>query len=93
MSGDRASIVNCGTHGARVGAVVCRHLVGNDTALPGFVENSSDPDDLQAWCDACERLFLEEGSLTPRFREFTGMCIVCDFCYAAIKARAASPDA
>lgn len=93
MTETRASVIKCGTHGERVCAVVCRHLLEMGTARPGFVENSSDPDDLQAWCAACERLFLEEGGLTPKFRDFTGMCVVCDFCYAGIKERASGPDA
>lgn len=93
MTREGGSTVKCGTHGQRVGAVVCRHLVEGGSGRPGFVENSSDPDDLQAWCDACERLFLEEGGMTPKFRDFTGMCIVCDFCYAGIKERASGTDA
>jgi hypothetical protein len=53
----------------------------------GFVENSFDPNDQQAWCDACERMFLEEGEMTERFEAFTGMKVVCSPCYAEIKQR------
>jgi len=53
----------------------------------GFVENSADPGDLQAWCDDCEAMFLEEDDKTPRFEEFNDRVIVCDFCYAEMKAR------
>src|SRR5579859_4367265 len=49
--------VDCGTHGTHPGAVVCRHLVEAKDRVVGFVENSSEPDDLQAWCDACEAMF------------------------------------
>jgi hypothetical protein len=57
--------------------VVCGHLVRalrhpTSEAL-GFIENSSDPDDLQAWCDACEKVFLREQSLTEAFRAFNDM--------------------
>jgi hypothetical protein len=53
----------------------------------GFVENVSDPDDLQAWCSACERMYLEEGDKTERFREFNDFALVCDRCYASLKER------
>lgn len=53
----------------------------------GFVENSSDPEDLQAWCDACEALFIAEGDMTECFRQFNDFAVVCDSCYAILKAR------
>jgi hypothetical protein len=46
--------------------------------VAGFVENSSDPDDLQAWCAACEELFIREGEMTEAFRAFNDMKVVCD---------------
>jgi hypothetical protein len=49
------------------------------------VENSSDPDDLQGWCFACEHMFLAEGGKTTRFQAFCHHCIVCVDCYEAIK--------
>lgn len=61
-------------------------LVAKDACV-GFVENSDDPDDLQAWCDACERMFLAEGEMTPAFRAFNRMAVVCDRCYAGLKNR------
>lgn len=87
MSDERQLQVRCGTHGIRVPAVVCRHIVNAGESRVGFVENSTHPDDLQAWCNECEHLFLREGALTPAFREFNGMRVVCDFCYAAFKDR------
>ena len=55
-----------------------------ETAV-GFVENSSDPEDLQAWCSACESVFLSEGDKTERFRQFNDFAVVCDVCYATLK--------
>lgn len=49
--------VDCGEHGQRISAVVCRHLVKASGQRVGFIENSSDPNDLQAWCHKCEMLF------------------------------------
>jgi hypothetical protein len=66
-------------------SVVCRHHVNEADRPLGFVENSSDPDDLQAWCRDCEDLFLQEGELTDVFRRFNGMTVVCDVCYARLR--------
>lgn len=78
-------IIKCGTHGERVAAVVCRHMLNSKDKAVGFVENSSDPNDLQAWCDECEAYFLQEGELTEAFEAFNDRAIVCDFCYALFK--------
>lgn len=87
MASDSKSHVKCGTHGDRVAAVVCRHHLESKDQSVGFVENSADPDDLQAWCDACEQVFLAEGGLTETFRRFNDFRVVCDFCYAAMRDR------
>jgi hypothetical protein len=86
MSDDEPLYVDCETHGGSLAAVVCCHMLESDTPV-GFVENSSDPDDLQAWCDACEAMFLSEGDKTEAFEEFNDRAIVCSDCYAEFKAR------
>ena len=81
-------LINCEPHGERVATVVCQHLLDAAEAAPaGFVENSSDPADLQAWCYACEEKYLAEGEMTAAFKEFNGMAVVCIECYAGIKSR------
>jgi hypothetical protein len=87
MSTTEPLLVDCGPHGKRVAAVVCHHLIGEDTTSAGFVENSDDPNDLQAWCHACEEAFQREGGMTDAFREFNGMAVVCVKCYAEAKMR------
>jgi len=77
----------CGTHGRRVAAVVCGHLVSAADAALGFVENSTDPTDLQAWCDDCERLYTAEGEMTAAFKRFTKMAVVCTECYVRMRER------
>ena len=57
----------------------------------GVVENNDDPNDLQAWCFACEEKYQEEGDLTEAFREFNDMALVCVVCYAEIKERHTIP--
>lgn len=48
MSDDDPLLVDCGSHGKRVAAAVCQHMVGEKDREVGFVENSSEPNDLQA---------------------------------------------
>jgi len=79
--------VKCGTHGERVAAIVCRHMLNSKDKAVGFVENSSDPSDLQAWCDECEAFFVQEDALTEAFKAFNDSAVVCDFCYASLKER------
>lgn len=86
MSKTERLTINCGAHGIRTAAVVCGHMIRTKGPV-GFVENSSDPDDLQAWCHDCENLFEQEQGLTDAFRNFTQMTIVCDSCYAELKGR------
>ena len=87
MSNKRQKTLKCGTHGDRIASVVCGHMILASDSVVGFVENSSDPNDLQAWCDACERMFLVEQELSEAFRQFNDMSVVCDFCYARLKER------
>ncbi len=87
MKIEEKSSIRCGTHGTRTPAIVCCHMTQAKDLVVGFVENSSDPDDLQAWCAACEHLYLEEGDKTERFKAFNDFKVVCDFCYASLKER------
>ncbi|NUO76724.1 MAG: hypothetical protein HOQ32_12015 [Lysobacter sp.] len=79
-------LLDCGVHGQRIAAVVCRHMIGADRPCAGFIENSSDPNDLQAWCHACEARFEEEGGMTDTFLAFNNAGLVCVACYGAAKA-------
>ena len=78
--------VDCGPHGKRVAAVVCCHMIEVTRAV-GFIENSSDPIDLQAWCERCEEMFLAEGDKTKAFEAFNDRAIVCCVCYGELKAK------
>lgn len=86
MSDESPLYVDCGPHGKRVAAVVCRHMLESNEAV-GFIENSSDPNDLQAWCARCEEMFLLEGDKTEAFEAFNDRAIVCCVCYAVLKVR------
>lgn len=90
MSDDEPLKTKCGTHGERTAAVVCCHMLAASDRIVGFIENSSDPNDLQAWCDECEQFFLQEGGLTKTFERFNDRKIICELCYADLKARHSS---
>lgn len=76
--------IKCACHGEQISAVVCRHHIRHEDAQ-GFIELCSDPDDLQAWCYACEDMFEKEDGMTERFRAFNDMAIVCTVCYITLK--------
>lgn len=90
MPDDEPLYVDCAPHGKRVAAVVCRHIIQASDAV-GFVENSSDPNDLQAWCETCEQMFLAEGDKTEAFEAFNDRAVVCCECYASLKAKHSRP--
>ncbi|WP_286342329.1 hypothetical protein [Ferrimonas sp. YFM] len=79
------NLIVCECHGKSVPAIVCGHLAKNNGESVGFIENSDNPQDLQAWCNACEDLFSVEQELTEKFREFNNMSVVCGKCYQEIK--------
>jgi len=85
MTSTRLS-VDC-KHGVLAGTVVCRHHVTALERVVGFHENSSDPHDLQAWCDECEAFFSREGELSEAFKAFNDFAVVCVACYSDLKAR------
>jgi hypothetical protein len=92
MADNEPLMVECGPHGKRVASVVCCHLLSTDLPPVGFIENSDDPDDLQAWCYACEEKFEEEGGMTQAFQEFNGMSLICVVCYQETKSRHSIED-
>ena len=79
--------IDCDSHGHRASAIVCRHHLEVRDRAAGFIENSDDPDDLQAWCDACEDLFLREGDKTEPFLKFNNFAVVCVDCYTRLRER------
>ncbi|HEU6456092.1 MAG TPA: hypothetical protein VN201_11545 [Roseateles sp.] len=78
--------IACPRHGPTRSAAVCGHLTQNRGPALGFVENSDDPLDRQAWCYACEMVYQQEQDMTARFRAFVCHAEVCSACYDEIKA-------
>ena len=92
MNDEEPLTISCGKHGTRISAVVCGHMLQQTDRVLGFVENRSDPNDLQAWCDDCERMFLQEEDMTEDFRKFNSMALVFTVCYAMLKERHTKPE-
>jgi len=84
--------VQCGEHRHGRRAFVCQHL--NKTYKTGFeeaFETHEDmelglDDDLQAWCDECEKIRLREGEWNDISMEFANIKLVCEYCYFEMKA-------
>lgn len=72
-------------HGKGVASIVCYHLLDKNHPL-GFIENSSDLNDLQGWCYDCEKQFLKEGEMTDMFLKYSNATVVCETCYSELKA-------
>ncbi|MFW1838248.1 hypothetical protein [Acinetobacter gyllenbergii] len=80
--------IECECHGQNYAAVVCGHLIRNNNNQPlGFIENVSNPTNLQGWCLACEYVFTQENGMTDKFHNFNKMTVVCTQCYNEIKSK------
>jgi hypothetical protein len=70
---------------------VCQHL--NETNRVGFEEAFAtypgmpleEDDDLQAWCDECEKERLRTDGWNDESMEFAKIKLVCERCYFSIK--------
>ena len=81
------SYIDCECHGRSTTAIVCCHLVESHKEPAGFIENTDDPEDLQAWCNACESLYNVELELTEKFIAFNDFVVVCSQCYQENKVK------
>jgi hypothetical protein len=80
-------LVRCGTHGMSQPSFVCRHVATGEGL--GF-HTSQNPDSVRpdAWCDACDEVFLAEGGeWTERAEEKAHITLLCAGCYDEAKAR------
>lgn len=79
--------IQCGTHGSVGGAFICVHLLNDQHAPLGFNEPEVDPgEEPQAWCDACDALVERDGEWNEENEKFADIKLVCEFCFARIKA-------
>jgi len=82
--------VECCDHGLRNRAFVCQHLITSE--FPGFWE-SFDSDstkkyvdgELNAWCDECDKILLEQGEWNDMSEAFAKIKLICDACFFEMK--------
>jgi tetratricopeptide (TPR) repeat protein len=79
--------VICDVHGATAPAYVCQHLVTGKGL--GFVAaEASETERPDAWCSACEKVRLAEGSeWNERSEAFAGITLICARCYDQARER------
>lgn len=87
MTDKNKSVVNCPNHGPQEPCVVCGHILLAKDRVVGFIENSTDNEGPQAWCDDCESFFQREGSISEAFRKFHDLRVVCVQCYDLYRSR------
>jgi hypothetical protein len=81
---ERWQPVDCDTHGRCRKGYVCQHLARGSGL--GF-HSPDDPERLNGWCDACERVRRRCGGWTDESETFARIALVCDQCFAAARAR------
>ncbi|WP_099152571.1 hypothetical protein [Flavilitoribacter nigricans] len=84
MTDDPMSEPEC-LHDKVLTAILCAHLLSSKVPL-GFMENNADPDDLQAWCYACEYFFQKKKKMSRPFKKFSAAKVVCRQCYEQARA-------
>ena len=69
---------------------MCQHLRLDTKSNLGFNVPYDIEEDLQAWCDDCERVLQEEGKWTEKALEFAKIKPFCRCCFAEMKQKYSS---
>ena len=83
--------LHCDAHGPSAGAYLCSHLLQQPVQTWHCNPPTAEEPCPDAWCDACERLFLQEGEWNEKNEGQADIRLVCQRCYD--DARAASVQA
>jgi len=87
---DDNNLVDCSEHGRVPSSIVCTHLLKFGlTERVGFVLCDDTPDDLVAWCSACDELARQEG---PDAITAKQLRVVCEPCLFKIRDFQNTPD-
>lgn len=74
------NIIECSEHGRVPSSIVCRHLLEFGlTRRLGFVLCDPTPNDLVAWCCACEEIARREGANAITANQLGVVCQPCLF--------------
>jgi hypothetical protein len=84
--------VHCEIHGETPRCFVCRHLLGETTALGFNRENPTDKNPYpDAWCDNCEIIRAEHGNWDNVPEELQCIALLCSNCYERARIRNLRP--
>jgi hypothetical protein len=86
VAGDQVKI-KCREHSEGIATFICQHLHINPEQLwfsNPPIEEDPWPD---AWCSACEALFLEYGEWNEHSEKKREIVAICHHCYAALRSR------
>ena len=79
--------IECSDHGNGFATYACEHLVSN----PAQAWHSSEPDEENkwpdAWCDACEVFFQEQGEWNEKNESKMKIKLLCHHCYEQMRAQ------
>lgn len=77
----------CSLHKKEATAIVCIHLCTAESASVGFNVPADIVNDLEAWCDECEKIVNKEGGWTDRALKFADLRPCCVGCFISLKRR------
>jgi hypothetical protein len=81
-------VVKCSHHSRGFATYICEHLPANPAQK--WFSNRPDDEDRwpDAWCGACEALFLEEGEWNEKNQPRREIVMVCHHCYESLRLQA-----
>ncbi len=78
----------CALHKKEATAIICGHLCESQEDSIGFNVPSDIKNDLQAWCDRCEKILNTAGGWTDSVVAFADLRPCCVGCFISLKTRA-----
>jgi hypothetical protein len=84
---DAEQSVTCRAHGKETVAFVCQHLFSGSDLGFNWSRNPDEPDAQcpDAWCDACETVWQEQGEWNEHAMALANIKPVCYLCYEEIR--------
>jgi len=77
----------CSLHKKEATAIICVHLWGMEDVSIGFNVPADIENDLEAWCDKCDKTLNAEGSWTAPAVKFADFRPCCVGCFISLKKR------
>ncbi len=74
-------------HEKEATAIICGHLCYMEDETIGFNVPADIKNDLQAWCDSCEKMLNKKGGWTDKMTKFANLRPCCAGCFVVLKRR------